>query len=472
MTHQMYQQLNVDRILLPELLADVATAAATERESRPRSRVVSTSDPSRAGDFTLPRQGIGAAAALEQVLNRVVPNLPVVGGPRYLGFVTGGATPAAMIGDWLTTLVDQNPISSLDGAVPLAIEQQTAAMVRELLDLPSDLHGSYVTGATMSNFVGLALGRQWIGHQKGVDVAASGTAVVPGAQILSGAAHSSIAKASAMLGFGRSNVVRLPTVPGREAIELDGLAAALERAAEPVIVVANAGTVNTGDFDDVRGIVQLKQEFDFWLHVDAAFGGFAAVSPGLADQLDGWTAADSLCVDLHKWLNVPYDSALVFTRYPELQTEVFANSAAYLGGRDAPTSPIDMVPENSHRWRALPVLCTLLAYGAEGYREIVERDCGLARELGELIDSSSQFELLAEVRLNVVCFTLVGRTSQEQVAAFVAAARDGGRVFVTPTVLEDRPAVRAAFCNWEMTREDLAEVWQALLEAAERVGDQ
>ena len=200
--------------------------------------------------------------------------------------------------------------------------------------------------------------------------------------------------------------------------------------------------------------------------MDAAFGGFASLSPALQPLLQGWDCADSICIDLHKWLNVPYDSAVAFTRHRDLQGDVFANISAYLGRSAQEPEPIHLAPENSHRWRALPAWFSLLAYGAEGYREIVERDCLLARTLGERIQKSELFDLLAPVRLNIVCFAPRNRALCAQ---FIAAVRDSGATFVTPTVLHGIPAIRAAFSNWRTTDQDLEVIWAALVNAAETI---
>ena len=471
MEPQIYEQLRIDRENLPTLLARLSSIAGDHRASRRATVVLPPPAADSSVDrFELSRAGSGAAAVLDRLLEEVVPGLPAIGGGRYLGFVTGGVTPAALLGDWVASLVDQNPISRLDSALPLALEDQAITMLRELLGLPATFRGSFVSGATMSNFVGLALGRQWAGHQLGVDVAEHGLPTGSALRVLSAAAHSSVGKACAMLGLGRDNVVPIPTQPGREAIEVAALAAERGRVDAPTIVVVNAGTVNTGDFDDIVAVAALRDEFDFWLHVDGAFGGFASVSPEFADLLKGWSSADSICVDLHKWLNVPYDSAAVFTRHRELQGQVFANSSAYLGKPGSDPEPIHLVPENSHRWRALPALCTMAAYGSEGYREIVERDCRHARILGGLVAESDEFELLAQVRLNIVCFTPRAAATAAQIEEYIARVRDDGRTFVTPTLLAGRPAVRAAFCSWETTATDVALVWQGLLAAARTAG--
>jgi glutamate/tyrosine decarboxylase-like PLP-dependent enzyme len=248
-------------------------------------------------------------------------------------------------------------------------------------------------------------------------------------------------------------------------MDVGALEPLLAAAAGPCLVIASAGTVNTGDVDDFRALAALKSRYRFYLHVDAAFGGFASLSPALAPLLDGWTCADSICIDLHKWLNVPYDSAVAFTRHRDLQLEVFANTAAYLALSSDDPEPIHLAPESSHRWRALPAWFTLMAYGADGHREIVERDCRLARLLGERLASDQRFELLAAVRLNIVAFAL--RARPEQTAAFVARVRDGGDTFVSETRLWGQPAARAAFSNWQTTDEDVETVWRALVTAAE-----
>ncbi|WP_328601310.1 pyridoxal phosphate-dependent decarboxylase family protein [Actinomadura physcomitrii] len=226
------------------------------------------------------------------------------------------------------------------------------------------------------------------------------------------------------------------------------------------MVVANAGTVNTVDFDDLRAIAALRERHDFWLHVDAAFGGFTALSPDHADLVAGLDAADSICIDLHKWMNVPYSSAVQFTRRPDLQLRVFRNAAAYLGPLGEIPDFVDLTPENSRRWRALAAWFTLRAYGRDGHREIVQRNIACAQALGEAIEAMPGLRLLAPVRLNVVCFTLAENPTAERLADLADELKD--EAFLTPTTYAGVPALRAAFSNWRTTETDVHRLTKAL----------
>jgi glutamate/tyrosine decarboxylase-like PLP-dependent enzyme len=415
----------------------------------------------------LPQRGTGADAALTALLERYGPSFTASVGPRYFGFVTGGTTPAALAGDWLTSAIDQNA-SDTTSVAAAHIEASAVAMLRSLLGLPPEFEGRFVSGATMSNFVGLAIGRQWWGRQHGVDMAGGGAFGLPGLTVLSGAPHSCIAKSLSMLGVGRDSLRRVRTLPGREAVDVAALGDALRaEAGRPCLVVANAGVVNTADFDDIAAMLALRREHPFYLHVDAAFGGFAACSPRYRSLLDGWEQADSIAVDAHKWLNVPYDSGVQLTRHTELQAEVFHNAgAAYLGGPNE-ADALHMTPENSRRLRALPAWMTLMAYGADGYREVVESSCRCAAWLGERIAGSSAFRLLSPVRMNVVAFTLnQPRPSRDDVAGWLARVRDDGRTYLTPTTCDGTPGARAAFSNWRTTIDDVEVAWRSMSAAA------
>ncbi|MDJ0384707.1 pyridoxal-dependent decarboxylase, partial [Streptomyces sp. G-G2] len=414
----------------------------------------------------LPDHGTGLADPLAAFQDEWAPRFSASAGPRYLGFVTGGATPAALAGDWLTATHDQNSNSALDPAGQ-DLERVTTGWLRDLFGLTDAHTGTFVSGATMSNTTGLAIAREWLGERAGVSPAQDGAAALGPVRVLSGAPHSSIAKALAVLGLGRAALVPVPTLPGREAVDPAALARALADTPGPCVVVANAGTVNTVDFDDLRAVAALREHHDFWLHTDAAFGAFAALSPDHAHLTDGLDAADSVCVDLHKWLNVPYDSAVLFTRRRDLQARVFQNAAAYLGPLGDQPDLVHLTPENSHRLRALAAWFTLRAYGRQGHREIVERDIACARALGAALDRDPAFALLAPVRLNVVCFTLAADPTPARLTALREAA--GAEVFVTPTVYAGTPALRAAFSNWRTTPADVDRAARALRTAAEGI---
>ncbi len=438
-------------------------------------RPVGTTLPASFEPVKLPPDGLGVDKALTLFKERYEAWLSGGAGPRYFGFVTGGVTPAALAGDWLTSVYDQNALGSNE-SVAAHIELDTLALLRDMFGLSAAHTGAFVSGATMANFVGLALGRQWLGQQYQVDVSQQGVWAIPPVKILSGTPHSSIYKALSMLGLGRGAVVEVACMPAREAIDLTALEHALQaQAGAPCIVVANAGTLNTVDFDDLTAIAALRAQHRFWLHVDAAFGGFAACSARYRHLVQGLEQADSITIDAHKWLNVPYDAAMQFTRHPKLQAQVFQNATVYLGQEIGPGNFVHLTPENSRRLRALPSWFTLMAYGQAGYAEIVARNCRLAQWLGAQLAASDKFELLAPVRLNGVCFTLKSEgepVSLEKIQRYLTALQTGGQVFLTPTVYKGVPAVRASVTNWRTTDQDMTTAWQAIEQAADRLHKQ
>ena len=411
----------------------------------------------------LPQRGESALQTIEYFKQHYAPYITNSAGPRYFGFVTGGSTPASVAGDWLVSAFDQNACGSNDTIAP-QVERQTIHYFKQLFGLDSAYYGSFVTGATVSNQVGLTLGRQWVGELLGIDFSLEGVYGIAPVKVVSATPHSSVLKSMAVLGMGKNTLVKIDTLPDREAIDISALEKYLQSVNTPVIVVANAGTVNTVDFDDLAAIGKLKAKYNFWLHVDAAFGGFAALSEKYAHLVQGINHADSITIDAHKWLNVPYDAAMQFTRHKRLQLKVFQNSAAYLGDPEQSPDYFHYTPENSRRWRALPSWFTLKAYGKEGHREIVERNCAAAYSLGEKIQHSEDFKLLAPVRMNVVCFTLKETTSFDDVRAFLHAVRDDGRVFFTPTLYKGTPAIRAAISNWQTSEADIQLAFDVLNE--------
>ena len=460
----MHKFLSEDQAQIGKILNKVVVEAnrfLSELDTLPVGAVLPTTiDPMCISD-----EGIGALETLGVFKERYASWISGSAGPRYFGLVTGGVTPAALAGDWLVSVYDQNNLGSDESIAP-QIEFDTMLLLRQLFGLPDVYTGSFVSGATMSNFVGLALARQWIGHQIGIDFAQKGLWGAEPINVFSGTPHSSIYKALSMLGMGREALTEVPCLLDREAIDLAILENFLQdQNGQTCIVVANAGTVNTVDFDDLVLLAELKTRYKFWLHVDAAFGGFAACSPKYRSLVGGMELADSITIDAHKWLNVPYDSAMQFTRHQELQAEVFQNAAVYLGQEISSSNFVHLTPENSRRLRAMPSWFSLMAYGKQGYTEIVERNCQLAQWLGAQIDASDAFKLLAPVRLNGLCFTFTTEedpVSLEVVKDYLNSLKKKGDVFLTPTVYNDIPAIRVSISNWRTTQEDVETAWQAM----------
>lgn len=419
-----------------------------------------TSAKPASGDGRLPEKGMGTKKALNVFNDRFEPSLVASSGPRYWGFVTGGSTPAAIAGDWLTSVYDQNTQAIKGhGDVSANIELETISLLRELLTLPSVFDGGFVTGATMSNFTCLAVARQWAGRANNADIAGDGLTIkIP---VVAATPHSSAIKSLAMLGIGSRNINIVKTVSAtREAIDVTALEQAIAALnGSPFILISSAGTVNTVDFDDFVAISSLKSRYKFWWHIDAAFGGFAACSDQYKHLVSGWEQADSITVDCHKWLNVPYESAVYFINHVHhrLQIETFQNSnAPYLGNAGENFNYLNLLPENSRRLKALPAWFTLMAYGKDGYKEMVDHAVNVTRIFADFIEESEWFELLAPVRLNTVCFSLRGEPDPHKVKLFLSRLNDTEQVFMTPTFFNGRSGIRAAFVNYRTTIHDIA----------------
>lgn len=427
-------------------------------------------------DGPLPEVGSGALAALETLMREGEDAAIHSSGPRFFHFVMGGSTPAALGADWLTSLLDQIAYAWVSSPLALRIEIVALRWLRELFEIPGEWGGVMTTGATMANFVGLACARQWWGEKQGFDIAEEGLSQrAPVPVLSSGYVHASAIKALGMLGIGRSTVkVFSRDVRGR--LDLGALERALEAVdGAPAIVIGNAGEVNAGDFDPIKDLADLCERYGAWFHVDGAFGLFARISPRTAHLTTGVERADSITVDGHKWLNVPYDAGFSFVRDRSLLGRTFAFSAAYLPDPDDPRPNMGtMGPESSRRARSLAVWATLAAYGRAGYRSMIERHLSLAQHLAGLVDAAPDLERMADVPLNIVCFRFNPGGKPEAALDRLnellgAAILEDGRVYAGTTRFEGRVALRPAIVNWRTRAEDIDELVRVVRELGQRV---
>ena len=408
----------------------------------------------------LPDEGHGALATLERLAGPGLDGAVASAGPRNFHFVTGGVTPAALGADWLASALDQNSFAWIETPLGSQLERVALGWLRELFGLPAEWGGVLTTGATQANFVALAAARRWWAGRHGVDVDQDGLPGLPPVPIFAGGyVHSTALKAIGMLGMGRANVRILTRDPvGR--MDVEAVDAALtELGGAPALILATAGEVNAADFDPVPELADLAEKHNAWLHVDGAFGLFARVSPEFAVLADGVERAHSVIADGHKWLNVPYDCGFTFVRDPSLLYPIFNAAAAYLPQEDPERPNFGfLAPESSRRARSLAVWATLDAYGRQGYRELVERNCAQARLCAELVDAAPDLERLADVQLNIVCFRLrPPGVPEDELDALNAQAGErllaDGTVYAGTTRYGGTIAFRPAFVNWR-TRDD------------------
>ena len=421
----------------------------------------------------LPEVGGDPAEAVAEWLRRADGGITASSGPRFFGFVTGGVTPAALAGDWITSTIDQNAAMWLSSPAASETEAVVLRWLKELFHLPADWSGALTSGATMANLVGLAAARQWAGGRLGFDPAVDGLGGKPVIPVVSSTEiHSSAVKALGTLGLGRGAVRKVRAEAG--VVDLDAVATVLAEIDGPVIVVGNAAEVNTGQFDDLAGLADrcAAHPGGAWLHVDAAFGLFAGATPRLRHLLAGIERADSVAADGHKWLNVPYDSGFAFVRDAGYLKQAFSVSAAYTAGSSETWDPMSHLPEMSKRFRGLPAWCALKAYGRQGYREMVERCVDNTAAFAGWVARTPGVEMMSSAPLNIVCFRYAPEGMDAEAAdAFnreaVRRLHADGRVFVTGTVWNGRAAIRAAFDNWSTTADDVRILQEAV---ADQIG--
>jgi glutamate/tyrosine decarboxylase-like PLP-dependent enzyme len=418
----------------------------------------------------LPERGEDPAAVVEALAAAAEPGLVASAGPRYFGFVTGGALPAALAADWLTSAWDQN--AGLFSMSPAAAAAETTALAwcRELLGLPASAGGGIATGAQMANVTALAAARNAVLARAGWDVEARGLPGAPALQVIvSDESHATVFNALRLLGLGRDTPIRVPTdEQGR--MRADALREVLG-SASPAIVCAQAGNVNTGAFDPLEEIVTACREHGAWCHVDGAFGLWAAAAPARAHLAAGAAGADSWAVDAHKWLNVPYDCAVAFVADPVPLNAAMALTAAYLttaGERER--NGADWSPEASRRARAFPLYAALRQLGRAGVGELVERHCRLAARIAERLAAEPGVAILNDVVLNQA----LARFGDDDAAtdAVIARVQQDGTCWLGGTRWHGAAAMRISVSGWQTTEDDadrsaaaIAAAWRAVAAA-------
>ena len=444
-----------------DLLAHVAELAADHLESvgeRHAGPIAGFDELRAALGGPLPEAGVPADQVVEELARGAAPGLVASPGPRYFGFVTGGALPAALGADWLASAWDQNSFSAVSSPAASVAEEVACGWLLDVLGLPADSGVGLTTGAQMANVTGLAAARHALLARAGWDVEEQGLNGSPPLRVFAGGeAHVTLWRALRLLGIGRAQIEVVPA-DDQGAMRADALVAALDG---PAIVCAQAGNVNSGAFDPLTEITAAAREHGAWVHVDGAFGLWAAASPSLAHLAAGAGDADSWATDGHKWLNVPYDCGVVAVRDREAHAAAMGMSAAYLIRDASARSNSDWVPEASRRGRGFTVYAALRSLGRSGVAELVERNCALARRLAERV-AAGGVEVLNDVVLNQVLLGV-----EDDVIARVQA---DGVLWAGGTVWHGRPAMRVSVSNWSTTEADIDRSADAILSAVRARG--
>jgi glutamate/tyrosine decarboxylase-like PLP-dependent enzyme len=401
-------------------------------------------------DRPLPEDGEDADSVLD-ALAGLEGGMVATAGPRYFGFVIGGALPVTVAADWLVSTWDGPQSSRVTSPGGQAVEEVTARWALDVLGLPDGASVGFVTGASVANLVGLAAARHHVLAATGWDVGEHGLTGAPPVRIVVGEeAHHTVVKALRVLGFGSAGLIRVPA-DANGAMDPGLLTAALRGADGPAIVCAQAGNVNTGACDPMLQVVAAAREAGAWVHVDGAFGLWAAASPRLRSLVTGVGGADSWAVDAHKWLNVPYDCALAIVAHPEAHVAAMSATADYLVQTDVDDG-FHRTPELSRRGRQLPVYAALRHLGRRGVAELVDRCCGHARRLAGAMERVDGAAVLNDVVLNQV---LVRFDDDDAItAAVVEEVQREGEAWLGGTVWRGKGAVRVSFSNWSTTDED------------------
>ncbi|HEX4527224.1 MAG TPA: pyridoxal-dependent decarboxylase [Gaiellaceae bacterium] len=428
---------------LRELLDLTSTLAADFYDTladRPVFPRVTAAELREAFAAPLPEEPTDPRVVIEALAAAADPGLVAQTAGRYFGFVIGGAVPASVAADWLTSAWDQNAGLYICGPSAAIVEEVAGAWLIELLGLPEDASFGFVTGGQMANFTGLAAARHHVLRKAGWDVERDGLTGAPRIRVIVGEQrHGTIDRSLRMLGLGAPAEL----VPVDDHGRL--LADKLSIGDEPTIVCAQAGEVNTGAFDPFHAIADARDAApNAWVHVDGAFGLWAAVSEELRHLVDGVDRADSWATDAHKWLNVPYDSGIAFTAHPASHSGAFSARAPYLVADDGTREQIDWNPEHSRRARGFPVYAAIRSLGRAGIAELVDRCCRHARRFAAGLEDLGA-EVLNDVELNQVLFRFA---SDAETNEALRALQDSGEAWMGGTMWDGRAAIRISVSNW------------------------
>jgi glutamate/tyrosine decarboxylase-like PLP-dependent enzyme len=460
---------------LEKLYVRAAREAARHRRhaaDQPVAGTASREDAWEAFGGRLPNHPTPPGKVLDQLLEAADGHLVGTVGPRYFGFVIGGSTPAATAADMLAVGWDQNAFNPLMSPAAEAAERAAGGWVKDLLGLPGGASVGFVTGAQGANTVGIACGRHWVLEQAGWDVETDGLIGAPRVRVVTGfERHATIDRSLRLLGLGTASLVGVLT-DDHGAIDLDDLASVLATEPErPTIVCLQAGNVNTGASDDFTRAVPTAKEAGAWVHVDGAFGLWAAAARGRRHLVAGVEAADSWSTDAHKWLNVPYDSGLAIVADPEVHGRSMAYSAAYLAGSGRGDYSLgDLVPDSSRRARGFAVWAALRELGRSGVADLVERCSTLAARMADRLAAGGA-TIANDVVLNQV---LVGFGTDDELGSttdeIVAEVQREGTCWLGATTWHDQRLIRISVSNATTTEDDIDRSADAILAAAARVG--